>query len=63
MVGVDSKMLNVAVIGAGFVGLTTAACIAELGNSVICVESDKSKVLSIQQGRIPFFEKNLSELV
>jgi UDPglucose 6-dehydrogenase len=63
MVGLDSKMLNVAVIGAGFVGLTTAACIAELGNSVICVESDKAKMLSIQQGRIPFFEKNLSELV
>lgn len=59
----QATLTNVAVIGAGYVGLTTAACLAELGNSVICVESDKQKITSIQQGRLPFFEKNLFDLI
>lgn len=63
MVASGLSTSNVAVIGAGFVGLTTAACLAELGNNVVCVETDKAKLLSIQQGRLPFFEKNLEDLV
>jgi len=60
---VSATATNVAVIGAGYVGLTTAACLAELGNHVVCVENDKTKMMSIQQGRIPFFEKNLDDIL
>jgi UDPglucose 6-dehydrogenase len=54
--------LNIAVIGAGYVGLVSGICYAELGHSVVCVEKDPFKVASLQNGDIPIYEPGLAEL-
>jgi UDPglucose 6-dehydrogenase len=54
---------RVAVIGAGYVGLTTAACLAELGNDVVVVDVNPEKIGQLKNHQVPFFEPGLSELV
>ncbi len=54
---------NIAVIGSGYVGLTTGACMAKLGHSVICADVDERKVQSLNMGKIPIMEDGLQELV
>jgi UDPglucose 6-dehydrogenase len=56
-------MGNIAVIGTGYVGLTTGACFAHLGHNVVCADIDRGKVEALQQGRIPILEAGLEELV
>lgn len=56
-------MQNIAVIGAGYVGLVTATCLAELGNRVICVDNDRRKLEALKKGTIPIYEPGLKELV
>src|SRR6201997_845221 len=56
-------MSNVAVIGAGYVGLTTAACLADLGNNVVVVDIDERKIAELQRNRVPFYEPGINELV
>jgi UDPglucose 6-dehydrogenase len=56
-------MKRVAIVGAGYVGLVTATCFAELGNSVACVDVDTAKIASLQRGEPPFFEPSLAELM
>lgn len=56
-------MFNIGVIGAGYVGLVTAACLAELGNKVICVDNDLKKIQSLKKGIMPIFEPGLDELI
>jgi UDPglucose 6-dehydrogenase/GDP-mannose 6-dehydrogenase len=55
--------MKVAVFGAGYVGLVTAACLAEQGHRVVCVDMDARKVESIQAGESPIFEPGLKELI
>lgn len=55
--------MNLCVIGAGYVGLTTAAALAELGHQVTCVEIDRKKLSMLARGEIPFHEPGLDELV
>lgn len=55
--------MHICVIGTGHVGLVTGACMAELGHQVACVDSDKSKVETLKQGRLPIFEPGLDALV
>jgi UDPglucose 6-dehydrogenase len=54
---------RVAVIGAGYVGLTTGACLADLGNEVKVVDINKEKIAQLKNHQVPFFEPGLSELV
>jgi UDPglucose 6-dehydrogenase len=54
---------RVAVIGAGYVGLTTAACLADLGHDVIVVDTNREKVAQLLRNHVPFYEPGLSELV
>ncbi|HEV7527007.1 MAG TPA: UDP-glucose/GDP-mannose dehydrogenase family protein [Acidimicrobiia bacterium] len=55
--------MKVAVIGAGYVGLTTAACFAHLGHDVLCADIDSEKVARLQKGEVPILELGLPELI
>ncbi|WP_326998680.1 UDP-glucose dehydrogenase family protein [Cohnella kolymensis] len=55
--------MRLAVIGAGYVGMTTAACFAEAGHQVVCVDADTDRVNRLRSGDIPFYEPGLQELV
>jgi len=54
---------KLAVVGAGYVGLTTAACLADLGNDVVVVDVDKVKIDQLRAHRIHFYEPGLHEIV
>ncbi|MEN9348039.1 MAG: hypothetical protein RLZZ77_1550 [Bacteroidota bacterium] len=55
-------MMNIAVVGTGYVGLVTGTCFAETGNRVICVDIDQAKVERMKQGEIPIYEPHLDVL-
>ncbi len=55
--------MNVVILGTGYVGLTTGACLAFLGHKVVCVDSDARKVEMLQRCELPFFEPHLRELI
>lgn len=58
-----SESSRVAVLGLGYVGCVTAACLAETGHSVCGADRDEHKVLSVRRGEAPFYEPGLQELV
>jgi UDPglucose 6-dehydrogenase len=55
--------MKIGMIGAGYVGLVTGACLADFGHVVRCVDKDPAKVDALNRGRIPIFEPGLNELV
>ncbi|MGA3090284.1 MAG: UDP-glucose/GDP-mannose dehydrogenase family protein [Terriglobales bacterium] len=55
--------MKLSVIGAGYVGLTTAACLAQVGHDVFCSESDVEKLSKLQNGVMPLFEPHLEEVI
>src|SRR3546814_6402726 len=56
-------MSKIAVIGTGYVGLTTGACFAHIGHDVVCADIDAGKVERLQRGEIPILEDGLDNLV
>jgi UDPglucose 6-dehydrogenase len=55
-------MARISVIGAGYVGLVTAACLAELGHSVVGLEINESRLQTLSRGELPIYEPGLSDL-
>jgi UDPglucose 6-dehydrogenase len=55
--------VNVSILGTGYVGLTTGACLAYLGHKVTCVDSDEEKIAALDRGEVPFHEPYLVELL
>ena len=56
-------MINIGVLGTGYVGLVTGACLADFGNTVICADIDQEKIDILQEGRLPIYEPGLQEIV
>ena len=55
--------MKIAVIGAGYVGLVTAACFSEFGYKVICIDNDFKKIKQLKKNHIPIYEPGLSDLI
>jgi UDPglucose 6-dehydrogenase len=55
--------MRIAMIGTGYVGLVSGACLSEFGHTVICVDKDAEKVAALRRGEIPIFEPRLDEVV
>jgi UDPglucose 6-dehydrogenase len=55
--------MKVTVIGSGYVGLVTAACLADLGNDVFCLDIDAEKIAMLRENRLPIHEPGLAEVV
>lgn len=59
----NPRLPAVSIVGTGYVGLVTAACLAERGHTVVCVDIDSDKVSAVQRGHVPIYEPGLAELV
>ena len=55
--------MKVTVIGTGYVGLVTGACLADFGNHVLCFDVDENKISMLKSGGIPIYEPGLKEMV
>jgi len=55
--------MNICVVGSGYVGLVTGACLAENGNDVICVDVDVRKIKALKKGKIPIYEPGLEGII
>lgn len=55
--------MKITVIGTGYVGLVTGTCLAEMGNQVLCLDLDKSKIAMLNDGQVPIHEPGLQELI
>lgn len=55
--------MKITIVGTGYVGLVTGACLAELGNNVFCLDVDRTKIDTLNSGGVPIYEPGLKELI
>jgi UDPglucose 6-dehydrogenase len=55
--------MNISIVGTGYVGLVTGTCFADVGNQVLCVDKDQTKIDMLLAGKVPIFEPGLEQLV
>ena len=55
--------MRIAVLGAGYVGLVSGACLADFGHHVTCVDKDSIKISTLKAGKVPIYEPGLDEIV
>ena len=55
--------MNICVVGSGYVGLVTAACLADSGQTVVSADVDAAKIRSLEAGEVPIFEPGLAEMI
>ena len=55
--------MRIAMIGTGYVGLVSGACIADFGHEVTCVDKDGTKISALESGEIPIYEPGLKDIV
>lgn len=55
--------MNICMVGTGYVGLVTGACLADFGMNVVCVDKDGTKIAGLQRGEVPIYEPGLEEIV
>ena len=55
--------MRISILGCGYVGLVTGACLAEMGHEVVCTDNDASKIETLHRGELPIYELNLDEMV
>jgi UDPglucose 6-dehydrogenase len=55
--------LKIGVVGTGYVGLVVGACLAETGNTVVCVDNNEAKIDALRRGEIPIYEPGLNEMI
>jgi len=55
--------MRIAMIGSGYVGLVSGACLADFGHDVVCVDKDETKIAALQAGKMPIYEPGLDQLV
>src|SRR5258707_15629645 len=55
--------MNVTIVGTGYVGLVTGACLADAGNNVLCLDVNEEKIAQLNAGKIPIFEPGLEPIV
>lgn len=57
------KVVNVCVVGTGYVGLTTGVCLASIGNHVTCIDTDERKIEMLRRGKTPIYEPGIEDLL
>ena len=55
--------MKVTIVGSGYVGLVTGACLAELGNTIFCLDIDQKKIDILNSGGVPIYEPGLQEMI
>jgi UDPglucose 6-dehydrogenase len=55
--------MRIAMVGTGYVGLVTGACLSDFGHEVVCIDKDEAKIAALQRAQIPIFEPGLGEIV
>ena len=57
------RIVKIAVVGSGYVGLVASACFADSGTNVMCIDVDENKLAKLRAGEVPFFEPRLADLL
>ena len=55
--------MRISIVGTGYVGLVSGACLADIGHDVICVDIDESKIERINRGEAPIYEEGLADML